>query len=146
MAETKVRPPSGLLARHHALQRDFADWTTQLRAAGAYARSSYTRIYEAALDDKPISAEMHADCRMATSHAVFTAADIVKDAYIASGADGLRNGNPLQRCFRDIFAGTQHMYTAQHTYVSAGRIYLDTPGLTDAHRAMMTTTFTPPLP
>jgi alkylation response protein AidB-like acyl-CoA dehydrogenase len=145
LASSKQRPPSGLLSKHHVLQRDFADWTTRLNAARVYAYDSYNKMYESELKGVRPSEEMRANCRMATTHAVFTAAEAAKGAYIASGQEGLRNGSVLQRCFRDLFAATQHMYTAEHIYVSAGRIYLNTPGMTEAHRDMMTTTFTPPL-
>src|SRR5690606_11733391 len=129
----------------HVLQRDFAQWTTRLGAARAYAHATFNRLYAAARDDTPITPVMLADCRMAASNAVFAAAEIAQGAYIASGADGLRNGSVLQRAIRDVLGATQHMFTAEHNYVSAGRVYLDTPGLTDAHRALMTTTFAPPL-
>ncbi|MCU1515160.1 MAG: hypothetical protein JWO10_2250 [Microbacteriaceae bacterium] len=145
IASTKQRPPSGLLSKHHTLQRDFAIWTTKLGAARSYAHDTFNRLYEAARDGTPITPVMWANCRMAATNAVFVAAEIAQGAYIASGADGLRNGSVFQRAVNDISAATQHMYTAEHNYVSAGRVYLETPGLTDAHRAMMTTTFAPPL-
>ena len=33
----------------------------------------------------------------------------------AAGTSALRNGGVLQRCFRDIHAGTQHLYVDNNT-------------------------------
>jgi alkylation response protein AidB-like acyl-CoA dehydrogenase len=145
LAQRKSRPPSGLLAGHEVLQREFAIWTAQLRSARAFVNDAYTRLFEATRDGRPTDAAMKADCRLATTHAVMTAAEVARSVYINSGSEGLRNGSVIQRCFRDAFAASQHLFTADQVYVEAGRIYLRTPGLTPAHLDMMTTTYTPPL-
>ena len=145
LALRKARPPSGLLASHPVLQREYAIWTAQLRSARAFVHDAYNRLFEATRDGRSTNATMKADCRLATTHAVMTAAEVARAVYINSGSEGLRNGSVIQRCFRDAFAASQHLFTADQVYVEAGRIYLKTPGLTPAHMEMMTTTFAPPL-
>ena len=88
---------------------------------------------------------MQADCRLAATHAVFTAAAITRSVYLASGSEGLRSGSVIQRCFRDAHAAAQHLFTGPQVYIDAGRIYLRTPGLTSRHTELMTRTVTPPL-
>jgi indole-3-acetate monooxygenase len=145
LAERKQRPPFGLLTKHAVIQQDFARWTARYRAARAFVHEAYMRLFEATRDGRPTDAAMKADCRLATTHAVYTAAEITEGLYLASGSEGLRNGSLLQRCFRDAHAATQHLFTGAQIYIEAGRIYLGTPGLTSAHTELMTNTVTPPL-
>ncbi|MEV0595505.1 acyl-CoA dehydrogenase family protein [Nonomuraea cavernae] len=146
LAAVKKRPPSGLLNGNVAVQRDVAQWTARYRAARAFTHDAFTRLYEVARDGGERTPALQADCRVAATHAVYTAAEITREVYLASGSEGLRDGHAIQRCFRDAHAASQHLFTAEHTYVDAGRIYLGTPGLTPRHTEVMTYTFAPPLP
>lgn len=145
LAAAKARPPSGILNRNTAIQRDYAQWMAHYKSARAFLHSAFTRLYEATRDGEPTSHDMQADCRLAATNALYMAAEVTRQVYLASGSVGLRNGSVIQRCFRDAHAGVQHMFTAEHTYVDAGRIYLRTPGLTRQHLEMMTYTWAPPL-
>jgi alkylation response protein AidB-like acyl-CoA dehydrogenase len=146
LASSKKRPPAGTLVSHATIQDDFARWVAQLRSARAFVYEAYQTLFENTQRGDRLTAEIKADCRLATTHAAFTAAQIAQQVYFASGSDALRNGGIIQRCFRDLHAGSQHMFTSPHIYIEAGRIYLGTPGLTAAHTELMTNTFTPPLP
>ena len=145
IAAEKVRPPSGQLNRHQTVQRDFAEWTARLRSARAFVHEAYNLLFDATEAGGGSDPAMQADCRLAATHAVFTSADIVRNAFLASGSVGLRNGSVIQRCFRDAHAATQHLFTGPQVYVDAGRIFLDTPGLTPRHLDLMWRTVTPPL-
>jgi alkylation response protein AidB-like acyl-CoA dehydrogenase len=145
VAARMKRPPSGPLNKHQTIQRDAAHWHAKYKSARAWLHDAHTTLYDADMTGAPISDAMKADCRVSASNAVHTAAEVTREIYLASGSNGLRNGGALQRCFRDAHAGSQHMFTAEHTYIEAGRIYLGTPGLTSLHREMMSYTFAPPL-
>jgi hypothetical protein len=45
-------------------------------------------------------------------------------AFRFSGSTGLRNGSAIQRCYRDLSAGEQHVFTDQNSYRDAGRLLL----------------------
>jgi alkylation response protein AidB-like acyl-CoA dehydrogenase len=47
-------------------------------------------------------------------------ADIVRQCYLLAGTTGLREG-PLERCFRDIHAGTQHFFASPAGPIDFGR-------------------------
>jgi alkylation response protein AidB-like acyl-CoA dehydrogenase len=49
--------------------------------------------------------------RQATVHINQEGANIVREAYLLAGTTGLRDG-ALQRCFRDIHAGSQHFFAS----------------------------------
>jgi len=145
LAQRKSRPPAGLLSQHEVLQSEFSHWRAELRGARAFVHEAYNRLFEATAEGGPRDAAMEADCRLSSTHAAFTAARVTEWVYLNSGSAGLRNGGVLQRCYRDAHAASQHLFTGPQVYVEAGRIYLNTPGLTPAHMQMMVSTYAPPL-
>ena len=48
------------------------------------------------------------------------AADVVRFAYTWAGSTALRNPSVLGRCFRDMHAGTQHVFVDNNTLADAG--------------------------
>ena len=58
--------------------------------------------------------------RQATAFVTQEAGDVIREAYRVVGTSGLRNG-PLQRCFRDIHAGTQHFFASPAATLEMGR-------------------------
>jgi alkylation response protein AidB-like acyl-CoA dehydrogenase len=145
IAQTKVRPPAGVLNKHQVIQRDFAEWTAMMRSARAFAHEAFNLLFQATEEGRGGDPTMQADCRLAATNAVFTAAEITRSVYLSSGSEGLRNGSVIQRCFRDAHAAAQHLFTGPQVYIDAGRIYLRTPGLTSRHTELMSRTVTPPL-
>jgi hypothetical protein len=49
---------------------------------------------------------------------------VAQFAYLAGGSDSLRDGDVIQRCFRDMHAASQHAVTAQQTFIDAGTVLL----------------------
>ncbi|MCW2748377.1 MAG: hypothetical protein JWP10_1519 [Nocardioidaceae bacterium] len=146
LAQTSKRPPAGTLNMHDTIQRDFARWHAIYKSSKAFIYDSYTTLYEVAKAGGDKTPELQADCRLSLTDGTYRLAEMVREVYMATGSQGLRNGSVIQRCMRDLHAGTQHMLTNEHIYVEAGRVYLDVPGLTPAHTQLMTVLFTPPLP
>ncbi len=69
--------------------------------------------------------------RQATTYATRIAADAARFAYTWAGSSGLRSPSVVQRCFRDIHAGTQHLYVDNNTltgYTEARLADLPEPG------------------
>jgi alkylation response protein AidB-like acyl-CoA dehydrogenase len=58
--------------------------------------------------------------RAVTVHVTQDGADIVRQCYLLAGTTGLREG-PLERCFRDIHAGTQHFFASPAGPTDFGR-------------------------
>lgn len=63
--------------------------------------------------------------RQVTTYATRVAAEAVRFAYTWAGADALRQPSVLGRCFRDIHAGTQHLFVDNNTLSDAGAMLLD---------------------
>ena len=54
------------------------------------------------------------------------AAEVASFAYHAGGSSALYASSPLQRCFRDMHAATQHIAATDDAYEFAGRTLLGT--------------------
>jgi hypothetical protein len=61
----------------------------------------------------PIAMRQISLMRLALNHVTTAAAEICTFAYRTGGGVALRNGI-LQRCFRDMMAGTQHRIVSTH--------------------------------
>ena len=96
-------------------QRDFGFHQTAIEAARIQLRSVYgdavARIARGAPD-----AECAAAVRRTKAHANSIVRHVAKSAVVfaweASGSAGMRNPSRLQRCFRDIHAGSQHFFAS----------------------------------
>jgi alkylation response protein AidB-like acyl-CoA dehydrogenase len=63
--------------------------------------------------------------RQATVHVTQEGAAVTRDAYLLAGTTALRDG-PLQRCFRDIHAGSQHFFASPASTLDMARDLLAT--------------------
>jgi alkylation response protein AidB-like acyl-CoA dehydrogenase len=71
---------------------------------------------------------MRADMRVAATYATEASREIVQWAHLAAGTSAIREGSRLERAFRDMYTGTQHVFIGEKTYTDSARIYL---GLAD---------------
>ena len=72
-----------------------------------------------------LQTELRAVATLATEVGV----DVVDRAFRAAGGGALYQSSVLQRCFRDLHAGAQHVMVSDSTYESLGQFRL---GLPDA--------------
>ncbi|HVM64119.1 MAG TPA: acyl-CoA dehydrogenase family protein [Acidimicrobiales bacterium] len=122
----KQRMGSAVPVRDQQLfQHDFAYHEAALRSARAYALELFGGA-QASVEagDDPTEEQRHR-VRQATTYATRVAADVVRFAYTWAGTDALRPG-PLQRCFRDIHAATQHIFVDNSTFTGAAPVLLAT--------------------
>jgi indole-3-acetate monooxygenase len=80
------------------------------RAARAWVREAFADAQHAAENGTLTPGHVNV-VRQATVHATQDGADIARHAYLLAGTSALRDG-PLQRCFRDLHAGTQHFFAS----------------------------------
>ena len=83
----------------------------RFRAAEAWVRQSFARLERSVTDTATCDPVRANEARQATVHVTQDGADIVQDAYRLAGTSALRKG-PLERCFRDIHAGSQHFFAS----------------------------------
>lgn len=71
--------------------------------------------------------ERRAALRLATTHAIRLAAQLVESIYSASGATAAFEGNLIQRHFQDIHVITQHLQGRMAHYELVGGHWLGLP-------------------
>jgi alkylation response protein AidB-like acyl-CoA dehydrogenase len=74
-----------------------------------------------------LDAGSRARLRLAATNVARACAEAVDLMYDAGGGSSIYESGPLQRCFRDAHAVTQHAAVAPATYELAGRVLLDLP-------------------
>jgi alkylation response protein AidB-like acyl-CoA dehydrogenase len=115
LAPTKGRMGGPAVSTEQLFQHDFAMHDAAMRAARAYVLESFADAESTVLGGDECSQVQQQRLRQATTYATRVAADAARFAYTWAGTTALRNGGVLQRCFRDIHAGTQHLYVDNNT-------------------------------
>jgi indole-3-acetate monooxygenase len=113
--EGKERLGANPIADQQLFQHDFALHDAAMRAARSYTYEVFGEAEAAAVADGAPSNEQAQRMRQATTYATRVAADAARFAYTWAGSAGLRNPSVVGRCFRDIHAGTQHLYVDNNT-------------------------------
>lgn len=124
IASGKVRLGQARLAEQETFQVSLARHEARLRAARAFAFEAFGEAECKAASGEEIALETRALVRLATTHVTEAAADAAEWAYRAGGSDALRIPSRLQRAWRDIHAGTQHLFVDDRTLVDAARVLL----------------------
>ncbi|MGH2884681.1 MAG: acyl-CoA dehydrogenase family protein, partial [Solirubrobacteraceae bacterium] len=111
-------------AGDEAFREHFARGEGRFRAARTFVVDAQSKIETTIIAGEPMSTRQVSLARLALNHVTATVAEIGTLAYLYGGGTALRPGT-LQRCFRDIFTGTQHISTASTVLHDVGRELLD---------------------
>jgi alkylation response protein AidB-like acyl-CoA dehydrogenase len=98
----------------------FANAEARLRAARAFVVEAWTGVEEMLERGERPSTRQFTLIRLALNHATWSVGDIANFAYRAAGGVALRAG-ALQRCFRDMYAATQHVTSSAPILRDCGR-------------------------
>ena len=97
-----------------------------LRTGKAFLNEAVREIWTAACANT-ITLDHRANLRLATTHGIRLAAQIVDAVYSAAGATAVYEDNVLQRYFQDIHVITQHMQSRLSHYELIGQYWLGLP-------------------
>lgn len=126
IAQAKERLGKSIMAIDPVFQTQFGQHTAMFRAARAYVIEAFGDIQQAAdrgVDDAELL-RLKGHVRVATTWCTNVGSEVVTWAYRMAGSQGLRDGSAMQRCFRDIHAGTQHIFVDDSTYQNAAKVWL----------------------
>ncbi len=112
------------LDAHAGFHGELGRAEAHLGAARAYAFDVVGTAWRRALATEPLPAAEGVAVRLAIAHVTDVAAEVTTFAYRAAGATALYTSSPLQRCFRDVHAATQHVAAGDDAYEVAGRARL----------------------
>ena len=115
------------LAERPTIQAAVAAAESALEAARALYYQAIETAWRASQDEPKVPVEARTRLRLAATHGVRTAADVVRSMYDLAGGAAIYDGSPLQRRFRDAFTATAHFQVNQASYELPGRILLDRP-------------------
>ncbi len=115
----------GRLCDSPTFKFSFADAEAKYRAARAFVYSAWTSLCESAARDEPANLEQLALIRLAMRHIHNEISEISTFAHRATRGASLRP-SVLQRCYRDIHSGTQHLLLADEIVQECGRVLLGT--------------------
>jgi alkylation response protein AidB-like acyl-CoA dehydrogenase len=83
-------------------------------------------MWDRTLTGEALSLADWASIRLSATYVTDVAAEVATFAYHAGGGGALYASSPLQRCFRDLHAATQHIAATDDAYEFAGRALLGT--------------------
>jgi alkylation response protein AidB-like acyl-CoA dehydrogenase len=120
---TKVRGGvgrTGTLAGSEAFHEQYARMEASFRAARAFIFETWADVAETMYRGDRLSTRQHTMIRLALAHATWTCHDVAQFVYTTAGTVALRSGT-IQRLFRDMHAGTQHVTSAPPVIRNTGR-------------------------
>lgn len=112
-----IKGPQGSSA---TFQEQYAKAEGTYRSAKAYVNESWADVMETMNRNEKISVRQHTLIRSAMIHVTASAHQVAQFVYQAAGTQGLRAGT-VQRLFRDMHAGTQHVIASPPVYQAVGR-------------------------
>jgi alkylation response protein AidB-like acyl-CoA dehydrogenase len=118
---------SRTLAERPTVQAAVAAAESALEAARMLYYQAIETAWRAAQDEPTVPVEARTRLRLAATHGVRAAADVVRTMYDLAGGSAIYDGAPLQRRFRDAFTATAHFQVNQASYELPGRILLNQP-------------------
>ncbi len=125
LAATKVRMGDDASIAHRAtFQRNLAHHLAMWKAARLLVLTTFGEVEQAVTDGEPLTPTMRADLRVAATFATEASREIVQWTHLAAGTSAIREGTRLERAFRDMYTGTQHVFIGEKTYIDAAQIYL----------------------
>lgn len=134
LAMSKVRMGDlETLAHRASFQRGYAHHLGMWRAADRLVRDTFTEVESAVAAGAPVTARQRADMRIAATYATEAAREVAQWAHLAAGTTAIREGNRLERAFRDVYTGTQHAFIGEKTYMDAAQVLL---GLVEDQRGL----------
>jgi hypothetical protein len=107
LVQSKAGRP-GAQAETDSFLEGLAEAEGKYRAARAFARETWSDVTDTLARGDRLSLRQHTLMRLGATHATAAGHDVGMFAYLSGGTTALRAG-ALQRLFRDLHAGTQHM-------------------------------------
>jgi len=111
---------TGTLAGSEAFHEQYARAEGKYRAATAFVREVWGDVSASLDGGTPLTVRQHTMIRLALANITWTCHEVSEFAYTAAGTIALRSGT-MQRLFRDMHAGTQHITSAPPVIRNAGR-------------------------
>jgi alkylation response protein AidB-like acyl-CoA dehydrogenase len=125
LARTKVRMgDESSIAHKSTFQRGLSHHLAMWKAARLLVVTTFSDVEQAVKNGQELTVEQRAEMRVAATYATEASREIVQWAHLAAGTTAIREGSRLERAFRDMYTGTQHVFIGEKTYTDAAQIHL----------------------
>jgi len=121
------RAMQALLRDQSMIQVNVGQAEAHLRSGRAFLTETVREIWSDVTSTGTISLDQRAALRLATTHAIRLAVQVVDTVYNAAGATAIYEANLLQRHFQDIHVISQHLQARLSHYELVGRHWLGLP-------------------
>lgn len=118
------RSQSGLLRDQVLAQADVGRAESELRAGSALLHETVREVWSAVTARGTITLDERVAMRMAITHPIRLAVQIVDTLYNAAGASAIYESHPLQRYFQDVHVLSQHLQGRLAHYALIGRHWM----------------------
>jgi alkylation response protein AidB-like acyl-CoA dehydrogenase len=115
------RAVQGLLRDQPMVQADVGLAEAKLRSGHALLTETVRDVWSGVCSSGTISLDQRAAMRLATTHAMRLAIEVVDAVYNAAGATAVYDGQPIQRAFQDIHVLSQHIQARRAHYEMLGQ-------------------------
>ncbi|MGH7356343.1 MAG: acyl-CoA dehydrogenase family protein [Candidatus Rokuibacteriota bacterium] len=121
------RAMQALLRDQSMIQVAVGQAEAYLRSGRAFLTETIREIWDGVTSTGSITLDQRATLRLATTHAIRLAAQVIDTVYSAAGATAVYEDHLLQRHFQDIHVITQHLQGRLSHYELVGRHWLGLP-------------------
>lgn len=134
LARTRVRMGDMTsLAHKPTFQAGYAHHLGMWRAARHLVFDTYTQAEALVAAGGDVTVDLRADLRIAACYATDACREVAQWAHLAAGTVAIRDGNRIERAFRDLYTGTQHAFIGEKVSIDAAQVKL---GLLEQHRGL----------
>ena len=124
-SSSKVTRQAGtLLQNQQTTHRSIGQAEATWRSAEIFLRSAADSVWDDATGNPELDLEKRVQLRLASTHAIRMAAQVVDTAYNLCGSGAIFAFNPIQRRFQDMHVITQHTQGSYGHYDTAGQFLL----------------------
>jgi alkylation response protein AidB-like acyl-CoA dehydrogenase len=120
-AAGRARIGGSAMKDQQVFQRAFSENTLALRSVRLLVHETIGDIVRLLDAGNPMTKAMQYELVSAVTYATRVCMDVVNFAYMSASSAGFRNPSVLQRCFRDMCVGAQHIYVDPRCYDDMGK-------------------------
>ena len=125
LATTKTPRAMDALLRDQAMvQNDVGRAEARLRSGRAFLVEAVRDIWAAVVTTGGVTLDQRANLRLATTHGIRLAVEVVDMVYGMAGATAAYESSPIQRHFQDVHVMSQHLQARLAHYELVGRHWL----------------------
>jgi len=120
----RARMTGGSLKDQQVFQRQLGEQALALRSVRLLVHDMFGRTVDRLAKGEPMNKAMQTDLMACVAYMTQVCMDVAHFAYVSAGSQGLRNPSLVQRCFRDLYTGGEHIFVDRKSYEDLAQQHL----------------------